>query len=150
MFGKAEKVNPPTVKALGPVNTHTAEAFGPTTVRIFDTRLSNHSGGATATVVDAPTVLAPGLSAFSYASATVGQGGAVGVDAKFYLAPGSDPARGGVGVSETKSPFDRSDTLRARSAGTRHVCTYLYPRFTHASDATQPIARADKRYTVTK
>jgi hypothetical protein len=73
-----------------------------------------------------------------------------GSNIEFYLAPGSDPARGGVGVFETKSPFDRTDTLRASSLGTRHVCTYLYPRFTHASDATQPIARADKRYTVTK
>src|SRR5437868_10914099 len=71
-----------------------------------------------------------------------------GSNIEFYLAPGSDPARGDVGVFETKSPFDRTDTLRARSAGTRHVCTYLYPRFTHASDATQPIARADKRYKV--
>jgi hypothetical protein len=73
-----------------------------------------------------------------------------GANIEFYFAPGSDPARGGVGQSETKSPFDRTDTLKASSVGTRHVCTYLYPRFTHASDPTQPIARADKRYMVTR
>ena len=73
-----------------------------------------------------------------------------GSNIEFYFAPASDPARGGVGLTEPKSPFDRSDTLRANSAGTRHVCTYLYPRFTHASDPTQPIARADKRYVVTR
>jgi hypothetical protein len=73
-----------------------------------------------------------------------------GQNIEFYFAPHSDPARGNVGLFETKSPFDRTDTLKASAAGTRHVCTYLYPRFTHASDATQPIARADKRYVVTR
>jgi hypothetical protein len=73
-----------------------------------------------------------------------------GANIEFYFAPRSDPARGGVGLSEPKSPFDRSDTLQASSAGPRHLCTYLYPRFTHASDSTQPIARADKRYVVTR
>jgi hypothetical protein len=68
----------------------------------------------------------------------------------FYLAPGGDPARGRVGLFETKSPFTRADSFRAASAGTRHVCTYLYPRFIHAGDATPPIAHADKRYKVTR
>lgn len=68
----------------------------------------------------------------------------------FYFAPGGDPARGRVGLFETKSPFTRSDSFKAGSAGTRHVCTYLYPRFIHAGDANQPIAHADKRYKVTR
>jgi hypothetical protein len=94
----------------GPAGQLTPMAFRPTTVRIFDTRLSNHVGGATATVVDTPTVLAPDLSAFSYASATVGQGGSAGVDGLFYLAPGSP------GVSTLSASIDWGDGTAATAA----------------------------------
>ena len=55
-----------------------------------------------------------------------------------------------VGIFETKSPFTRLDGFKAGDLGTRHVCTYLYPKFIHASDTTAPIARADKKYRVTR
>ena len=49
-----------------------------------------------------------------------------------------------------KSPFSRTDSFIGGDVTTRHVCAYLYPKFIHAGDTTGPIARADKRYTVTR
>jgi len=69
---------------------------------------------------------------------------------QFYLAPGSDPRRGRIGVFERSSPFGRSDELKALSLGSRRVCAYLYPRFISAGAATSPIARAEMTYRVTR
>ena len=55
-----------------------------------------------------------------------------------------------VGVFESKSPFNRFDTFKAGEVSTRHVCAWLYPKFIGAGDTTKPIARADKKYRVTK
>ncbi len=55
-----------------------------------------------------------------------------------------------VGVFETKSPFTVLRGFKAGELGTRHVCSWLYPKFVHASDTVRPIARADKKYRVTK
>ena len=65
-----------------------------------------------------------------------------------YLAPKAHQQR--VGVFTPKSPFSRTDSFIGGDLGTRHVCAYLYPKFIHAGDTTGPIARADKRYTVTR
>jgi hypothetical protein len=69
---------------------------------------------------------------------------------QFYLAPGSDPRRGRIGVFERSSPFGRGDELKASSLGSRRVCAYLYPRFISAGATTSPIARADRPYRVTR
>jgi hypothetical protein len=70
---------------------------------------------------------------------------------QFYLAPNSDPRKGPVGVFEKKSPFTNNRAFTAGRAGTRHVCSWLYPSFIAGPNvATAPIAKADKRYKVTK
>jgi hypothetical protein len=46
--------------------------------------------------------------------------------------------------------FKELDGFTAGDMTTRHVCAYLYPKFIHAGDTTAPIARADKRYAVTR
>ena len=55
-----------------------------------------------------------------------------------------------VGIFMPKSPFNRTDGFIGGDLSTRHVCAYLYPKFIHAGDTTGPIARADKRYAVTR
>ncbi len=55
-----------------------------------------------------------------------------------------------VGIFAPPSPFVRSDSFTAVDLGTRHVCTWLYPKFIHAGDTLKPIARADKKYRVVK
>jgi hypothetical protein len=51
-----------------------------------------------------------------------------------------------VGVYESRSPFTRSDLLRARSPGMRRVCSYLYPQFVGATENVAPIATAEAAY----
>jgi hypothetical protein len=53
-----------------------------------------------------------------------------------------------VGVYERRSPFTRSDTLKAEAPGPRHVCAYLYSELVGPMDATTPIATADVWYRV--
>jgi hypothetical protein len=55
-----------------------------------------------------------------------------------------------VGVFETKSPFTKLNGFTAGDLGSRHVCSWLYPKFIHPSDTVHPIARADAKYRVTK
>jgi hypothetical protein len=55
-----------------------------------------------------------------------------------------------VGIFVGKSPFTNTQGFTAGDLGTRHVCSWLYPKFIHASDTVAPIARADKKYRVTK
>lgn len=72
---------------------------------------------------------------------------------QWYLIPKSEQKAKNplhVGIFETKSPFTRFDNFTAGDLSTRHVCAWLYPKFIRASDATKPIARADKRYRVTR
>jgi hypothetical protein len=69
---------------------------------------------------------------------------------QWYLAPLKQKHLTRVGIFETKSPFTRIDGFTAGDLGTRHVCTWLYPKFIQAGDTTAPIARADKKYRVTR
>jgi hypothetical protein len=71
---------------------------------------------------------------------------------QYYLAPHSNPRKGPVGVFEKKSPFVTKRVFTfAPTVGVRHVCSWLYPSFIHdPSVTTSPIAKADKRYRVTK
>jgi hypothetical protein len=55
-----------------------------------------------------------------------------------------------VGIFVGKSPFSNLEGFVGGTLGTRHVCSWLYPKFIHASDTTRPIAHADKAYRVTK
>jgi hypothetical protein len=62
---------------------------------------------------------------------------------QFYLA--SD-----AGVYESRSPFTRADTLRAKSSGSRRICAWLYPEFSGPTDTARPIATADAPYRVAR
>jgi hypothetical protein len=66
---------------------------------------------------------------------------------QYYFAPKAHPQR--VGIFVPKS-FKELDDFKAGDLATRHVCAYLYPRFVRAGDTTAPIARADRRYAVTR
>lgn len=65
---------------------------------------------------------------------------------QYYFTTKAHPQR--VGIFKTTSPFTQLDGFKAGDLGTRHVCTYLYPKFIRAGDTTAPIARADKPYRV--
>jgi hypothetical protein len=67
---------------------------------------------------------------------------------QFYFAP--PRASQQVGIFENSSPFTRLDGFTATRIGPRHVCAYLYPKFIGSTDATAPIATADRAYKVTR
>ena len=66
---------------------------------------------------------------------------------QYYFAPTAHPQR--VGIFVPKS-FEELNSFTGGDVTTRHVCAYLYPKFVHAGDTTAPIARADRRYAVTR
>ncbi len=72
---------------------------------------------------------------------------------QWYLTPKSEAKLKNpkhVGIFVGKSPFSTIQGFTAGDLGTRHVCSWLYPKFIHPSDTVSPIARADKKYRVTK
>jgi hypothetical protein len=68
-----------------------------------------------------------------------------GLPISFYLAP---PGTRLAGITETLSPFSRSDTLTATTPGARRVCAYLYPQQIGSGDTFAPTATADAAFTV--
>ena len=70
-----------------------------------------------------------------------------GLQLSYYLAPAGAQ---NTGISETQSPFTRSDTLTATRSGPRHVCAYLYPLAAGPGpgDSLAPIATADAPFLV--
>jgi hypothetical protein len=65
---------------------------------------------------------------------------------QFYFAPAKSPSS--VGIFENRSPFRRADKFTARALGARRICAYLYPKLISATAKVQPIATANKKFTV--